>query len=508
MLDKVFGLLSESLQLMVAEMDLLFRILALMLPLLLLEVVFLLGLLLIIYVFLRLLGMAAEQNKDSQRVSVGFFHPYSMAGGGGERVLWCAIKALQNRYPHVDCVVYSGDTPSSHQELQTHVADRFNLSLPRPVRFVPLTYRSLLEARLYPRFTLMLQAFGSLLVAAEAICRYRPDIFLDTMGYSFAYPLVKVMSGGNCKVACYIHYPIISTDMLNVVEERSEAHNNAGFIARSGLLSCIKSHYYQYFSRLYGWVGRKADLIMVNSSWTSGHISTIWGVEDRAKLIFPPCDITKFASLDLLTYGEKLIKKIVSIGQFRPEKNHALQLRSFKRLLELLSERGGDIDAVEVQLVIVGGVRGADDQQRVSELQDLAVQLGIDKQVEWCVNMPFSALTDLLQESCVGLHTMWNEHFGISVVELQAAGLVTVAHNSGGPKMDIVVPLDDCPTGLLASDEDTYSASLYEALTMSDPTRRSMQEAARRSAHRFTDENFEREFRVAIDEVLAPVDSE
>jgi alpha-1,2-mannosyltransferase len=30
-------------------------------------------------------------------VIVGFFHPYCNAGGGGERVLWCAIKALQNK---------------------------------------------------------------------------------------------------------------------------------------------------------------------------------------------------------------------------------------------------------------------------------------------------------------------------------------------------------------------------------------------------------------------------
>lgn len=29
---------------------------------------------------------------------VGIFHPYANAGGGGERVLWCAIRALQDRY--------------------------------------------------------------------------------------------------------------------------------------------------------------------------------------------------------------------------------------------------------------------------------------------------------------------------------------------------------------------------------------------------------------------------
>lgn len=29
--------------------------------------------------------------------AVAFFHPYCNAGGGGERVLWCAIRSLQNR---------------------------------------------------------------------------------------------------------------------------------------------------------------------------------------------------------------------------------------------------------------------------------------------------------------------------------------------------------------------------------------------------------------------------
>jgi glycogen synthase len=38
---------------------------------------------------------------------------------------------------------------------------------------------------------------------------------------------------------------------------------------------------------------------------------------------------------------------------------------------------------------------------------------------------------------------MWNEHFGISIVEMMAAGLIVVAHKSGGPLMDIVVAVDE-----------------------------------------------------------------
>lgn len=33
----------------------------------------------------------------------------SNAGGGGERVLWAAIRATQKRWPRAICVVYTGD---------------------------------------------------------------------------------------------------------------------------------------------------------------------------------------------------------------------------------------------------------------------------------------------------------------------------------------------------------------------------------------------------------------
>lgn len=37
----------------------------------------------------------------------------SNAGGGGERVLWAAIRATQRRWPKAVCVVYTGDHDAS-----------------------------------------------------------------------------------------------------------------------------------------------------------------------------------------------------------------------------------------------------------------------------------------------------------------------------------------------------------------------------------------------------------
>ena len=34
---------------------------------------------------------------------------HSNAGGGGERVLWAAIKVVQKRWPKAVCIIYTGD---------------------------------------------------------------------------------------------------------------------------------------------------------------------------------------------------------------------------------------------------------------------------------------------------------------------------------------------------------------------------------------------------------------
>jgi hypothetical protein len=39
----------------------------------------------------------------------------------------------------------------------------------------------------------------------------RPQVFFDTTGWAFTFPLARL---AGCKVACYVHYPTVSTDML------------------------------------------------------------------------------------------------------------------------------------------------------------------------------------------------------------------------------------------------------------------------------------------------------
>lgn len=53
----------------------------------------------------------------------------------------------------------------------------------------------------------------------EALVTFVPDLYVDSMGYAFTLPIFRYLGG--CKVASYVHYPTVSTDMLSVVRERN-----------------------------------------------------------------------------------------------------------------------------------------------------------------------------------------------------------------------------------------------------------------------------------------------
>lgn len=434
------------------------------------------------------------------RETIGFFHPYAHAGGGGERVLWCAIRAVQQQHPGVHCIVYSGDSDVTPAELLSSAKSRFGVLIQsQSIHFCFLNGRRWVDASTWPRFTLIGQSVGSVFLGWEALCRFRPDTFIDTMGYAFTFPLFALI--GCCRVGCYVHYPTISTDMLEQVRSRSVGVCNKATIAQSRVLSAGKLLYYRGFAALYGFVGRFAEVIMVNSSWTRGHIDSLWRVPARTTTVFPPCDTDSLAALPLkraLTHeGGRLV---LSLAQFRPEKNHAMQLRAFSRFLtDCPQYRRNDTD--RVRLVVAGGCRDANDRRRVEELRMLSSQLGLleqsgDNKVDWDVrfstNLHVDEMHALLGQADVGLHTMREEHFGISVVEFMAAGAVPLAHNSGGPAMDILTPWDGQPTGFLACDEMSYAAALRDIFALDTEGRLRITGAAREAArHRFTEKTFE-----------------
>ncbi|KAH8314805.1 hypothetical protein KR067_001283, partial [Drosophila pandora] len=425
-------------------------------------------------------------------INVGIFHPYCNAGGGGERVLWCAVKALQKRYSNAKIVIYTGDIDASPNSILEKAKNVFNIAIDNDnVRFVFLKQRHWIEAKKYPHFTLLGQSLGSMVLGLEALLKFPPDIFIDTMGYAFTYPLFKYLV--QSKVGAYVHYPVISSDMLKRVQQRQMSHNNKKYVARNPFLTWTKLTYYRLFSKMYRWVGRCAETIMVNSSWTENHILQIWDVPFKTHRVYPPCEVSHLKKLEHLEKGEEFI--ILSVGQFRPEKDHPLQLQAIYELRTLLAQDEALWN--RIKLVIVGSCRNEEDYERLKNMQDLSKHLSLENNVQFKVNVPYHDLLKLYQTAHIGIHTMWNEHFGIGIVDCMAAGLIMVAHRSGGPLLDIVETSEGSQNGFLAVDAVDYAENLLNIIVNNVDTV-GIRNAARASVERFSEQEFEKNFLRAI----------
>lgn len=257
------------------------------------------------------------------------------------------------------------------------------------------------------------------------------------MGYPFTYPFIKLLFGSKrVPVGAYVHYPTISTDMLDSLPTDN-----------TSLKMKVKKVYWKMFALMYQACGASVDVVMANSSWTAGHIRSLWpkqttseGSPGGVKVVFPPCSVTEITSAIPITPATTTARSpyILSIAQFRPEKRIDLLVRAFAHFRNTILPENSPLKET-AKLVLLGSIRGDDDATRVYELRLLAHELGVKDQVEFVLDAPWADVLRWLGKSWVGVNAMWNEHFGIGVVEYLAAGLVSVVHDSGGPKMDIVV---------------------------------------------------------------------
>lgn len=426
--------------------------------------------------------------RAKRKNTIGIFHLYCSSGGGGERVLWHMIKILLDKYPKHTIYVYAHkNVQYDPLQILLKVRNLFKIDLISDERalerleFIPLSLAPLVEAKKYPFLTLFLQNIMSMFVSMQAAYRLIPEVYIETIGFTFTLPIFKLASS---TVITYVHYPIISSDMIKNVRTSSHASfNNRKIFVRSPLLRAMKLFYYKLLAYMYGLAGRQADLVMVNSSWTKDHISSLWGCD--ARVVYPPCDTESFKSLRLNRFAERKLSSnlnIISIAQFRPEKNHQMQVEALDLLINRLPE------AQESHLTLFGGCRDAEDQRRVDYLKDLVNRLDLSARVSIIVNAPFEQLLEGLREADVAIHTMANEHFGIVLLEFMAAGLITVAHNSGGPKADII---DDKRNGFLCNDVEDFASVLCSISKMKVEERQRIRANAVEKSDQFSNQVFE-----------------
>lgn len=439
-----------------------------------------------------------QLQKRRRKNTIAFFHLYCASGGGGERVLWHTIEALVKRYPKHTIYIYSHkDVQDDTLRILIKVRDLFKIDLISDTRiiekleFIPLRCSPLIESRRYPVLTMLFQHLGSMILACEAAYRLVPDIYIETIGFTFTLPVFKFHG---CKLITYVHYPTISSDMIKNVKTTSHAsYNNRKIFVRYPALRQLKLAYYRTLAYFYGLAGRQADLVMVNSKWTQGHITALWNME--AHVVHPPCDIESFKAIAPKRSASEHsgALRIVSIAQFRPEKNHQTQIEAFDTFLKRTDE-------YESKLTMYGGCRDEEDQARVKYLRDLINRLDLESNIEILVGASFDRLLEGLKRADVAIHTMENEHFGIVLLECMAAGLITVAHNSGGPQADII---DDGKNGFLADDVLDFTDKLVHISKNLDHNQREeIRNNATKKAGQFSNQIFVDKFITLVEQII------
>lgn len=361
-----------------------------------------------------------HENHHSEKTIYGFFHPYCNAFGGGEKVLWKAVETTLNHDLNNVVIIYTGDLDASPSDILDNVMLKFDYRLDtNRVVFIYLNKRWLVESTTWKHFTLIGQAFGSIILAIEAILKCPPNIWCDTMGYPFGYPWVAHML--RIPIITYTHFPVISTDMLSKLENNRTLKNRFKYI------------YWKLFMLYYKHVGKYVTIVTTNSTWTNNHINNIWA-KSNAKIIYPPCSTEK-----LVTHASPMDHRAnvgVVLAQFRPEKRHDLIIKSYAKYLK---NRDQTKQTKLMTLKFIGSTRSQADRDCVNKLKALLKPLDIPgDNIEFLNDCSYSEVKEHLYGSTYGINGMWNEHFGIAVVEYIAAGLIALVHASAGPYLDIV----------------------------------------------------------------------
>lgn len=210
----------------------------------------------------------------------------------------------------------------------------------------------------------------------------------------------------------YIHFP---TFLFLTDEYMFEKYSSSLF---------WKTYYIPYMSMEKFLVQRalsrlRSTAVLTNSSYSAKAIRKYIGVEPL--VVYPPVDIDKFLLGALCGSREDII---VSCGRYSMEKRYHFILDIAKHL-------------PEYRFYIIGSISSPSSRDYYNRVRAMKEKHGLDN-VELLVDYPRTKQIMLYSHAKAYMHAMIGEHFGISIVEAMASGLVPVVHKSGGAWMDIV----------------------------------------------------------------------
>jgi alpha-1,2-mannosyltransferase len=240
------------------------------------------------------------------------------------------------------------------------------------------------------------------------------DIVINTNGNSLPFNLPH-----NILSILYIHFPAF---LLTSPEYTNNKYKKSLF---------WKAYFkpYQIMSHLLTKRAlKRSNIIFTNSKFTRNAIKKVYPEFDP-QVIYPPIDIEKFSSCLSSNSREN---QVLVISRFSPEK----QLDKVILVARILKN---------IKFLIIGNLMTAN-HSYFKYLQKMIKDVGLTDRIKLIPNASKDEMMNAMSTSMVYLHTMNGEHFGISIVEAMAAGLIPVVPSYGG--CSEIVPMQYQYTGI------------------------------------------------------------
>lgn len=183
----------------------------------------------------------------------------------------------------------------------------------------------------------------------------------------------------------------------------------------------------------------RRSVTLVNSDWTGTYFRNVHGV--AAETLYPP--VTN--DFPQVGWGAREMG-FVCVGRISPEK----RIELLAEILHEVRRRGHDVR------LHIAGVRDCND-----EYFDLVRSL-LTRHRDWItlhLDLPRSALAQLLTTQRYGIHGMKGEHFGMAVGEMVNAGCIVFTPNDGG-QVEIIGDYPELVYGTRAEAVDKIDAVL------------------------------------------------
>lgn len=225
--------------------------------------------------------------------------------------------------------------------------------------------------------------------------------------------------------------------------------------------------------------------IICNSQFTASFFDPIF--KSKIKVLYPPVDINKFS----ISKNKENI--ILSVGRF----DNILNAKKQDILIDAFKELHKNSSAKDWKLVLAGGsLKNPDENSYLKHLKNQSQNFP----VEFVVNPNFETLKNLYSQSKIYWHAAGyhvdqtkhpeeTEHFGMTIVEAMASGLVPVVVNKGG----IPEIIENGINGYLWDELDEL-INKTQILISSPELITNMSEESIKSTSRFSKENFQVQF--------------